>query len=109
MSDEIKIVLSIFGTIILLVLIGLIIDFATTAKTSVLSPIQNKIQYNTFKQSQTYKDGMAQTLDKYRIEYASASQEGKDAIKSTIQHDFSNFNSNELSSEDQQFLHQMLN
>ena len=53
------------------------------------APKYEQVRYDTFKQSQTYNDGMLRDLQDLRIEYIKANDEQKAALKAIIIHRFS--------------------
>jgi len=71
------------------------------------APATVAIENRTFHQSQPYQDGMARDLDNWRMQYASATPEGKEIIRATIQHRFAGFDASVLPSDDQAFLAEM--
>ena len=48
-----------------------------------------QVRYDTFKQSQSYNDGMLRDLQDLKIEYIKANDEQKSALKAIILHRFS--------------------
>ena len=53
------------------------------------APKYEQVRYDTFKQSQTYNDGMLRDLQDLQIEYMKANDEQKAALKAIVIHRFS--------------------
>ena len=75
----------------------------------VFAPQYEQVRYNTFKQSQSYNDGMAQQLQNFWIEYVNpnTSPEHKQALASTILHRFADYDDSRLPLDMQNFLRQL--
>lgn len=56
---------------------------------SFYAPKYEQVRYNTFKESQTYNDGMLRDLQNLKMEYIKANDEQKGALKAMILHRFS--------------------
>ncbi|OYV27408.1 MAG: hypothetical protein B7W98_01855 [Parcubacteria group bacterium 20-58-5] len=52
-------------------------------------PKMEQVRYNTFKQSQTYNDGMLRDLQDLKMQYISANPDQKEALKAIIIQRFS--------------------
>jgi hypothetical protein len=63
---------------------------------SLFSPKLEKVRYDTFKQSQSYNDGMLRDLQNLKMEYASANPDAKIALKYVILQRFSVYDVNRL-------------
>ena len=53
------------------------------------APKVEQVRYNTFKQSQTYNDGMVRDLQNLRLEYLRGNPDQQAAMKGIVQHRFS--------------------
>lgn len=53
------------------------------------APKYEQVRYDTFKQSQTYNDGMLRDLQDLKMEYIKANDEQKAALKAIVIHRFS--------------------
>lgn len=75
----------------------------------VFAPKYEQVRYDTFKQSQSYNDGMAQQLQSFWIEYTNphTSPEHKQALASTILHRFADYDDSRLSPDLGNFLRQL--
>jgi hypothetical protein len=72
------------------------------------NPKYEQVRRDTFESSQAYNDGMIRELNEARLNYASASPEGKQAIRAMIRHDFAGYqNRDRLPSEARSFLAEM--
>jgi len=73
------------------------------------APKYEQVRYDTFKESQSYNDGMAQQLQSFWIDYAnpSTSPEHRQALASTILHRFADYDDSRLSSDLGNFLRQL--
>jgi len=57
-----------------------------------------------WRKKQSNQRGKCHELSKYRLEYMTADEDAKSAIKFTIQHSFVNIDRSKLSASDQKFL-----
>ena len=73
----------------------------------VLGVMHENVNREIFEETKSYNEGKIQQLAKYRLEYLKADSEGKEAIKSTIQTMFADFNKDNLPLELEGFLTQM--
>lgn len=100
----IKLYLGTVGTIILTMVIftavGLGIYYFS-------APMQTKIEYKTFKESQPFNEGMVRDLENLKMEYDKSDEAGKAALRSTIIHRFSAYDRSKLSGELQSFYHNL--
>lgn len=71
------------------------------------APRYEDARRKVFKQTRSYNEGKMQDLSKYRYEYLKGTPEEKAIIKSTIQHMFADYESQELPIELRQFLDQI--
>jgi hypothetical protein len=60
------------------------------------APKYEQVRYDTFKQSQTYNDGMLRDLQDLQMEYMKANDEQKAAMKAIILHRFAVYDVNRL-------------
>src|SRR5436190_8429095 len=57
---------------------------------SFFQPKQEALRYKTFRQSQSYNEGMARRLNDLKLQYESAKDENqKSSLREVIQHEFS--------------------
>ena len=71
-------------------------------------PQYEQVRRDTFTHSQSYNEGMMQNLDKMRIEYATTRDaDAREAIASTVRHDYAAFDRSQLSPEDRAFMAQV--
>lgn len=79
-------VVSTFYTILaVFIVVGSILSFYLY---SYFAPKYEQVRYDTFKQSQTYNDGMLRDLQDLQMEYMKANDEQKAAMKAIILHRF---------------------
>ena len=71
---------------------------------SFFAPKVEQVRYDTFKQSQTYNDGMAQELQQFQRDYMKGSKEEKDALGSMILKRYADYDTSKLNSDLQAFL-----
>jgi hypothetical protein len=105
--------MKIFG-ISILVLLGVIaLGWFLTANDVLMSgffsPKYEQVRYNTFKQSQSYNDGMAAQLDKDEIEWANATPENRQMIRGAIVAQFASYNETMLPPNEYAFLQKVRN
>lgn len=81
--------------IVIAVLLGLanVLGFASF---SFFAPKIEQVRYNTFKESQSYNDGMIRDLEDLKMEYFKASTEQKEGLKAIILHRFAAFDINKM-------------
>ena len=91
---EVAQVFSLFGfgvwgiTLVLLPLLGGL-GYLSYLAYAFYAPKYEQVRYNTFKESQTYNDGMLRDLQNLQMEYLKANDEQKAALKAIILHRFS--------------------
>ena len=72
------------------------------------NPKYTQVQYNTFKQSQQYNDGMANRLEQYQEAYDQCSTTAcRDNIASMVKHDFASYDESRLPPQLQLFYDKM--
>jgi hypothetical protein len=76
-----------FTLVILPLIIGL--GYLSYLAYAFYAPKYEQVRYNTFKESQTYNDGMLRDLQNLQMEYLRAGDEQKTALKALILHRFS--------------------
>ena len=80
-----------------------ILNLAGFLGTSWLSPALEKVRYTTFKESQSYNDGMIRDLENLKISYLQSNPEQQVALKSIIVHRFSVYDISKLPPDLQNF------
>jgi hypothetical protein len=60
------------------------------------APKMEQVRYDTFKESQSYNEGMIRDLQNLKIEYFRANSDQKEALKAIILHRFSVYDVNKL-------------
>lgn len=68
-----------------------------------------QVRYDTFKESQSYNDGMASELQAMQLNYVKADKEGKAAIASIILHRYASYDTTKLPPDLQVFLKEIKN
>ena len=83
---------------IVLVLLPLIggLGYLSYLAYSFYAPKYEQVRYDTFKESQTYNDGMLRDLQNIQMEYLKANDEQKSALKAIALHRFSVYPENKL-------------
>jgi hypothetical protein len=71
------------------------------------APRQEQLRNDTFKQSQSYNDGMAHDLENIQEEYMQASPEGKDALRAIAIRRFSVYDISKLPPDLQRFYREL--
>lgn len=67
------------------------------------APRYEQVRYDTFKESQSYNDGMLRDLQDLKMEYMKANDEQKAMLKAIVLHRFSVYNINRLPTDLQVF------
>lgn len=82
----------------LVIFLGLIfgLNYFGYMQTAFFSPRVEQVRYNTFKQSQSYNDGMVRDLENLQMEYIKADAGQKLALRAIILHRFSVYDENAL-------------
>ena len=89
-------------TLVLLPLIGAL-GYISYLAYSFYAPKYEQVRYDTFKQSQTYNDGMLRDLQDLQMEYTKANDEQKAALKAIILHRFAVYDVDRLPPDLQSF------
>jgi len=76
---------------------------------SFFAPRYEQVRYDTFKNSQTYNDGMIRELYKIKQQYLSANDTDKAALKSYAAHEFSVYQKDRLPADLQPFYDLVVN
>lgn len=74
---------------------------------SFYAPRYEQVRYNTFKQSQTYNDGMIRDLQNLKMDYLKANDEQKAALKAITIHRFSVYDTSRLPPDLQSFYYSL--
>ena len=69
------------------------------------APKTEQVRYNTFKESQSYNDGMVRDLENLRMQYINATADQKTALRSIIAHRFSVYPIEKMPPDLQSFYH----
>lgn len=100
-----KYVLVVIGGIILLIIIGLSLDYGFGVKWyGFIAPKKKAVEREVFLNTRSYKEGQMQNLIKYMHEWKMADEDGKLAIESTVRHIYAEYDENELLLELKEFL-----
>ena len=102
-----KVVLSILGSVVLLFLVVFLGDYFSLWATGFFAPRYEQVRHDTFKNSQTYNDGMIRELYNLKIQYDQADAEGKKGIRGFALHEFSVYPIDRLPPDLQQFYAQL--
>ena len=78
----------------ILALLGLLalsfgLNYAGLMSFSFFAPRVEQVRYNTFKESQTYNDGMVRDLEDLKTQYMTANPDQKVALRAIVIHRFS--------------------
>jgi hypothetical protein len=97
-----------FGTLAAVIVAVIVFSVLVFGLYGFFQPRYVEVQYQTFKQSQSYNEGMVQQLAAYRVQYHAAISQGeKDAIRSTVLEQFASYNESNLPTDLSKFLNQM--
>lgn len=83
-----KAIFGIISGIAALVGLSFILSYTDYAQYSFFAPRMEQVRYNTFKQSQSYNEGMARDLENLQMEYAKADATQKPMLRAVILHRF---------------------
>ncbi len=99
------------GVIVVFVVIVTAIGFMTRGfgliSEKVFAPAQEQVRHDVFKESQSYRDGMANELDKMYLEYQKADEAGKAALRSVALHKVASFDVGKLPAHLQAFVNDL--
>ena len=84
-----KEVFGFIGTVVLGALMLFGVSYGGFKMYEFFNPKYEQVRYNTFKNSQTYNDGMLRDLENLQLEYTKANDEQKAALKALVLHRFS--------------------
>ena len=70
----------------------------------VFAPKIEQVRYDTFKQSQSYNDGMAQQVEDVHAQYVTATADQRAMLATDLLHRLSDYDTSKLSPDDQQFI-----
>ena len=85
------IVLSVFGVLILISVIGFIAQGADFFMFKFWAPKYANVQREVFQNTKSYNQGMAQDLDNYYVDYQRATPDQKDAIAAVVLHEVADY------------------
>lgn len=102
-------VLTALGAIVISVVLIFCLSWAGIEWYKYFAPKQEDAKREVFEATKSYNQGMVQQLSRYRLQYLSAEDStAKAAIKSTIQHQYADFDVNKLQGELKTFAQEML-
>jgi len=81
--------------LVLLPLLG-VVGYISYLAYSFYAPKYEQVRYDTFKESQTYNDGMLRDLQNIQMEYTKSNEEQKAALRAIALHRFSVYPENKL-------------
>ena len=84
-----KEVFGFIGTVVLGALMLFGVSYGGFKMYEFFNPKYEQVRYDTFKNSQTYNDGMLRDLENLQLEYTKANDEQKAALKALVLHRFS--------------------
>ena len=100
MKNGFKITLGILALIVLCIGLDLGTGWFGVFKTKTVGKAQQNANYEVYKNTQSYNDGMTQELSKIKTEYdADTSSIDRMALTQKIKQDFANYESNNIQSE----------
>jgi len=109
MNNSFKEMLTFVGWVILFIAVIFGIGYVSYQYTNIFSPKYEQVRYNTFKESQSYNDGMMRDLQNMQMEYAKADENGKAIIRSTALHRFASYDVEKLPMDLKTFYYQLKN
>ena len=96
MKDFLKLFgLAVLG-ILAIALLAFVANVAGFASLSFFKPKVEQLRYDTFKQSQTYNDGMVRDLQNLRLQYMQANAEQQASLKAIVLHRFAAYDTSRL-------------
>jgi len=102
-----KIVISIVGIIILLLLITVGLNAVGLINFKLFAPAFEDVRRDVFENTKSYNEGKEQDLLRYRLQYLKANEEEKQALRSTIMLMFADYDESKLDPVLQEFLKTM--
>ena len=104
-----KSLVAVISTIIISVILIFCLSWAGIEWYRYFAPKQEDAKREVFEATKSYNQGMVQQLSRYRLQYLSTEDNTtKAAIKSTIQHQYADFDVNKLQGELKTFTQEML-
>lgn len=100
-------IFGILGGFVLLLAIGWVLSANSILMKKFLGVFYEDINREIFEETKSYNEGKIQQLAKYRLEYLKSDVTNKEAIQSTIQTMFADFDKDHLPLELKSFLTQM--
>jgi hypothetical protein len=91
------------AAILFIAVLGFVSNSLGLVSFAFFSPKVEQVRYNTFKQSQSYNDGMIRDLEQLKLQYITALPEQKVALRGIIIHRFSVYDTNALPQDLQAF------
>jgi hypothetical protein len=104
MKEELKFGFLGLSSLIAIVVIGCALSLGGIYWYRFIEPKREEARREVFEETRSYNQGKIQQLAKYRMEYSTADEEGKEIIASTIKHQFADFPIDHLPTELQNFL-----
>ena len=71
---------------------------------SVMGIFREDVRRTTFEHSKAYREGKAQDLNKYYLEWRRADADGRKAIESVVRHEYADFKDDSLNSNLSEFI-----
>ena len=94
---------AVLGTIVMVIGITVGLTFGGYYSYKYFAPRYEQVRYDTFKQSQTYNDGMLRDLQELKREYEKGDTDTKQLMKAMVLHRFEVYDINRLPYELQVF------
>ena len=95
------------GIVLAVILCIIVVSYFGLFHYKWFGPKFENVRREVFEETKSYNQAKLQELAKYRLEYLNADDVGKQAIASTINHCFADYNANKLPAELNQFLEQI--
>lgn len=79
------------GIFLLLIIIGLALEFGGVKWMGIIKPMQEEVRRDTFESSRAFNEGIIRDLADYRLQWQQADPEDRPAIESVVRHRFPNY------------------
>lgn len=96
MKDYFKLFGILIVAVLTLALLAFVLNLTGLASFAFFAPKVEQVRYNTFKESQTYNDGMLRDLQNLKLQYLQANAEQQQALRGIVLHRFAAYDSARL-------------
>ena len=83
--------IKIAGAFVLLIIIGLALEFGGVKWIGIIKPMQEEVRRDNFESSRAFNEGVIRDLADYHLQWLDADVEDRPAIETVVRHRFPNY------------------